>query len=42
MKKYVNLFVFVFMIDACFSRGGKAQTKSAVGYKKSDCRYCQA
>jgi len=23
MKKYVNLFVFVFMIDACFSRGGK-------------------
>ncbi len=33
MKKYVNLFVFVFMIDACFSRGGEAQTKSAVGYK---------
>ena len=32
MKKYVNLFVFVFMIGACLSQG-RAQTKSAVGYK---------
>ena len=32
MKKYVNLFVFVFMVGACFSQG-KAQTKSAVSYK---------
>ena len=32
MKKYVNLFVFVFMIDACFSRGGgKAQNKVCSG-----------
>ena len=32
MKKYVNLFVFVFMIGACLSQG-RAQTKSAVSYK---------
>ena len=32
MKKYVNLFVFVFMVGTCFSQG-KAQTKSAVSYK---------
>lgn len=32
MKKYVNLFVFVFMICVCFSQV-KAQTKSAVSYK---------
>ena len=32
MKKYVNLFVFVFMIGACLSQG-REQTKSAVSYK---------
>ena len=32
MKKYVNLFVFVFMLGACLSQG-RAQTKSAVSYK---------
>ena len=32
MKKYVNLFVFVFMIVVCFSQV-KAQTKSAISYK---------
>lgn len=30
MKKYVNLFVFVFMVGTCFSQG-KAQTKSVAG-----------
>ena len=32
MKKYVNLFVFIFMVGTCFSQS-KAQTKSAVSYK---------
>ncbi len=30
MKKYVNLFVFVFMIDACFS-GGESTDKVCSG-----------
>ena len=32
MKKYVNLFVFVFMIGACLSQG-RAQTFLCVCYR---------